>query len=144
MTDTPEETPAVPARLRRPGHPYNLHTTPRAVEVGKLLGGTRYGPVTATTDEMRHLRRLYGYVKEKGQGPNDPALRLLQAGADRNLFRHAEVDGLRIVAWFAKYLEPGEDPLRWLIQRLAEVGAYDLDPNDVEWANGEEPEEDDK
>lgn len=138
-----DEVAEVPARPPRPGHPYNLHTTPRAVEMGKILGGYRYGPVTATTDEMRHMRRLYGYVKEKGE-KNDPLRAHMQAGADRNLFRHAEADGLRIVAWFAKYLEPGEDPLRWLIQRLVEVGAYDLDPNDVEWANGEEPEEDDK
>ena len=37
---------------------------------------------------------------------------LMQAGADRNMIRHAEHDGMRLVAWLAKFVPKGEDPLR--------------------------------
>jgi hypothetical protein len=62
---------------------------------------------------------------------------LLQAGAYRNAFRHAEADGLRLLAWVAKYVEPGEDPVKTLIQFACEAGV-DVDPADVDWANGNE------
>lgn len=59
--------------------------------------------------------------------------RLLQAGADRNALRHASADGLRIVAWLAKYLEVDQDPLKLVIQLASEAG-YDVDPEDLSWA----------
>jgi hypothetical protein len=67
----------------------------------------------------------------------------LQAGADRNMIRYAEADGMRLVAWIAKYVEAGEDPLKTLIQMASDAG-FDVDPSDIEWANGEEGEEDDE
>lgn len=66
----------------------------------------------------------------------DP-LSLMQAGADRNAIRHAECDGLRLLAWIAKYVSPGEDPLKHLIQLAVDAG-WDVDPSDAEWAEREE------
>ena len=63
----------------------------------------------------------------------DP-VRLLQAGADRNCLRYAELDGLRLVTWLSRYVEPGEDPLRMLI-RMAIDSGMDVDPADVEWSD---------
>lgn len=60
-----------------------------------------------------------------------------QAGADRNLFRHMEHDGLRMVAWLAKYLEPGEDPVKLLVLIASDAG-FDVPPEDYGWATGEE------
>jgi hypothetical protein len=60
-----------------------------------------------------------------------------QAGADRNMMRHAECDGLRLVAWLAKHVEPGKDPLKTLVQLAMDAG-YDVDPADVDWVE-EEP-----
>lgn len=59
--------------------------------------------------------------------------KLLQAGADRNLFRYAEADGLRLIAWLARYCEPGDDPLKVLIQLVSESG-IDIDPSDMTWS----------
>lgn len=59
---------------------------------------------------------------------------LLQAGADRNCLRHAELDGLRLVAWLSRYMEPNEDPLRMLIKMAIDSG-MDVDPADVEWSD---------
>jgi hypothetical protein len=62
-----------------------------------------------------------------------------QAGADRNLTRHMEADGLRLVAWLAKFVLPGEDPLKTLIQLATDAG-WDVEPSDEEWAEGCEEE----
>lgn len=59
-----------------------------------------------------------------------------QAGADRGLMRHAEADGLRMVAWFARFIPPGEDPLKYLVQLTVERG-WDITPEDVAWAADE-------
>jgi hypothetical protein len=66
----------------------------------------------------------------------DPS-QFLQAGADRGAFKHAEADGLRLAGWLAKHLQPGEDPLRALV-RLAVDAGWDVDPEDVGWANAED------
>lgn len=58
---------------------------------------------------------------------------LYQAGADRNMMRAMETDGLRMVAWIARYLEPGADPVRLLVQLAIDAGC-DVDPVDVDWA----------
>lgn len=67
---------------------------------------------------------------------------LMQAGADRNAMRHAEADGLRLLAWIAKFVSPGEDPLKTLVQLAGDAG-YDVDPADTEWAEAEEEESED-
>jgi hypothetical protein len=71
---------------------------------------------------------------------------IMQAGADRNMIRHAQADGLRLMAWFAKFVPAGEDPLKHLIQVVSN-GGCDVEPEDIDWAMGEnsgmaeEPEE---
>ncbi|HZL96042.1 MAG TPA: hypothetical protein VFB99_20460 [Vicinamibacterales bacterium] len=65
----------------------------------------------------------------------------MQAGADRDVFRHAELDGLRLLAWIARYVPPGEDPLKSLVMLASDAG-WDVDPDDVAWAEGVELEGD--
>jgi hypothetical protein len=60
-----------------------------------------------------------------------------QAGADRNAIRHAQVDGLRLLAWFARFVPAGEDPIKTLIQLALDAG-WDVDPADVTWIEKEE------
>jgi hypothetical protein len=60
----------------------------------------------------------------------------MQAGADRNMVRHAESDGIRLIAWLAKYVPEGEDPLKTLVQLAVDAG-WDVDPSDVTWADAE-------
>jgi len=62
---------------------------------------------------------------------------LMQAGADHNVARTAEVDGLRLVAFLAKFVPAGEDPLKHLIQAASDAG-WDVDPSDLEWAEAVE------
>ena len=113
--------------------PQSGSTTPSAEEVNTLLGGgSRFECVTFTREETEHLRKLYGYVEEKDK--------LSQAGADCNMFRHAEHDGLRVIAWLAKYVEPGQDPLKEIV-KMAVDRRYDVNPSDVIWAEEEEEEE---
>lgn len=84
----------------------------------------------------RHEDELRNHAK--WQDPNA----LLQAGADRNMVRYAEHDGLRIVAWLSRYTEPGEDPMKSLIRLLMNSG-IDIDPSDVTWAMSDEGNEPD-
>jgi hypothetical protein len=134
----------------------------RRVPIALLGAALSHGNVTISRDEYRALCRLYGFVPEqpnerppKPAPPPKPDWRteqdhrraveawekwedprpFHQAGADRNLMRHAEADGLRIMAWLAGYVEPGEDPLRALVRVFVE--GYDIDPADVEWAEAE-------
>jgi hypothetical protein len=67
---------------------------------------------------------------------------MLQSGADRNTMRYAEADGLRLLAWIAKYTSPGEDPLKILV-RLASDAGYDVDASDRAWAVDEGDDGDD-
>lgn len=67
------------------------------------------------------------------------AARLMVAGANRNMFRHAEADGLRMVAAVARYLAPGDDPVRFLISIMAEAG-IDVQ-EDPDWYGGSEQDE---
>ena len=60
--------------------------------------------------------------------------KLMQSGADRNAIRDAQSDGLRLIAWLAKYIPAGEDPLKHLIQFVSQAGC-DVDPEDLDWAD---------
>ena len=143
----------------------SLCSTPSAATSIALLGGDRYEGVTISRDERDALQRLYG-VDMRGAAkearahaeashkaamakrsrwdpvPREPVLepdgaaRLMVAGASRNMFRHAEADGLRMVAAAARYLAPGDDPVRFLISIMAEAG---LDVGeDPDWYGGSE------
>lgn len=150
----------------------SLVTTPMAATTMQLLGmGLRVEGVAVTRDELKAMKKLYGYTPEKPnekppppkppEKPGDDAdslarfrygealtahkralaahekwedpIAMHQAGADRNLFRHAEADGVRLVAWLAKFVPPGEDPLKTVIQCAVAAG-FDVDPSDVTWA----------
>lgn len=62
---------------------------------------------------------------------------LYQAGADRNMLRYAEADGLRMIGFMAKFCETGEDPMKALVRMAIDAG-YDVDPEDVSWAEEED------
>jgi hypothetical protein len=73
---------------------------------------------------------------KRHEGWKDPQP-FMQAGADRNALRAAEADGLRLLAWIAKFVPAGEDPLAHLVQAAVAFG-WDVDPEDVEWAEDSE------
>jgi len=60
----------------------------------------------------------------------------MQAGANRNMLRHAEHDGMRLIAWLAKFVPEGQDPLKVLIQLAVEAG-FDVAPEDQTWSEEE-------
>jgi hypothetical protein len=62
---------------------------------------------------------------------------LYQAAADRNMIRHAEHDGLRLIAWLAKHVPAGGDPLKTLVQAVVDAG-WDVSPEDAVWAETED------
>jgi hypothetical protein len=93
-------------------------------------------------DDARAYRRLmeeYDKAMVKWRKWEDP-LPLMQAGAARNAIRDAQVDGLRLLAWIAKYVEPGHDPLKTLVQFAAEAG-MPVSSEETEWADTEEEEQ---
>lgn len=81
-----------------------------------------------------HERALKAHANWKDPKP------LMQAGADRNAIRHAEADGLRLLAWISKFVPAGEDPMRTLIRATADAG-WDVDHEDIAWADDEELED---
>lgn len=126
--------------MRRPtidGYSGAYVTTPRAGQTMLLLGAElRHGGVALTRDEKRTIDQLYGFVPAE----RSDVAGFMQAGADVNAMRHAEADGLRMVAWLARRCPPGEDPLKVLVQLAIEAG-WDVDPADIEWAQDEAEEE---
>lgn len=103
---------------------------PPEPELPSLEGLTYYEAEQARRDHERALD-----VWRRWQDPRV----LMQAGADRNTFRYAREDGMRLIAWLARYCEPGQDPLKVLVQLCVDAG-FDVEPEDVEWADavGEE------
>ena len=99
------------------------------------------GPSSGPDDarEYRRLMEKYDGAMVNWRKWQDP-LPLMQAGAARNAIRDAQVDGLRLLAWIAKYVEPGRDPLKTLVQFADEAG-MPVSEEDVEWADEEEEEE---
>lgn len=67
--------------------------------------------------------------------------RFVDSGDARDVFRRASRDGLRMLAFLAKYIEPGGDPVKLLVQLASDAG-FDVDGSDVEWANAEDSAED--
>lgn len=106
---------------KRPNH----LVTPQCQVFLELLGGFERNGVLLTNDQIRSLRKLYEIQPESNL--------LMEAGADRNMFREAEQDGLRIVAWLSKFVEPGEDPLKAVILMAADAG-WDVSSEDYEYA----------
>lgn len=114
-------------------------STPRAKASTALFGpGPGVDGWILSQSEYRALMKLYGFYQE----PVSATSPLIQAGNDRNLLRHATLDGQRMIAWLARYVEPGEDPVKLLIQMAAAYG-MDVDPEDIDFSEEEEEEEED-
>lgn len=90
----------------------------------KLLGGERYASISFTKTQLDDMYHLYGFEKETNA--------FLEAGSRRNLYRHAEDDGLRVIAFIAGYLSQGEDPVKLIAQMCIDSG-YDIEPEIVDW-----------
>lgn len=115
-----------PAMIRRPEFKGSDITTPKAAMIMELLGvGIVAKSVALSSDEFRAVKKLYGYQPEEHP--------LTQAGSDRNVIREAECDGLRLIAWLAKFVPAGEDPLKTLIQIADEAGC-NVSYEDISWA----------
>lgn len=102
-----------------------LHTdTPSTSDLIRVLGlGSYYQSVAFSKDQTRRLMNFYGFKDETNP--------LMEAGMHRNMFRHVERDGLRVMAFLSKYLEPGQDPVKLVAQLCMEAG-HDV-PNDYDW-----------
>lgn len=97
-------------------------------------------PVEPALDDLSYFDREAAQRKHKAamdawENWTDPRP-FAQAGADLNAMRHAEADGLRMLAWIARYVEPCEDPVKVLVRLAIEAG-WDVDPEDVEWSGGD-------
>jgi hypothetical protein len=151
-------------------HGSGVTTPAAATMIALLGPGLQHEGNLLSRSEHQALAKVYGFVAEKpSKKPAKPVLApsegktqfeiedeyqrqvanwerwedprpLLQAGASRNLVREAAHDGFRLVAWIAKYVEPGQDPLKTLIQMACDAG-FDVDPADVDFAVGVEDEE---
>jgi len=96
-------------------------------------------PAWKRQDAEKRAKKDHEEAVKRWEKWSDPR-ELFQAGADRNMLRHAEHDGMRLVAWLAKYVPKGEDPLKTLVQLAVDAG-YDVDPSDIEWAEAGHDEE---
>lgn len=94
----------------------SVFSTRMAAAMAALCGCERYGANGFTQDEMDALVVLYGFDMQACTNE------LERAGATRNLFRAAEQDGLRCMAFLARYCEEGQDPVQLVAAGLAELG----------------------
>lgn len=63
---------------------------------------------------------------EKIKEPDYAGVRQLHVeGSLRNIYRHVQRDGLRLMAAISKFLDPGEDPVRLVLGLLRDAG-YDV------------------
>ena len=111
----------------------NLYTSdPNASAMISLLGGFFSGGVALSNDQKRNLMKVYGLRDEEEQ----PMKELFQAALNRDIVRCAERDGLRVMAVIARFLEKGQDPVKFVVQLLLEAGC---DIGDLgEWACNED------
>ena len=117
VPETPRERPPPPVEPKREEFPVGFD-----------------GNLQFENARRTHKTRYAAWEKWKDPRP------FYQAGANRSVMRHAATDGLRLIAWLAKHLEPGADPLKTLVC-LASADGWDVDPQDVEWAQGAEESE---
>ena len=110
-----------------------LASDPEASLVIRLMGGHSSNGVTFTKDQVLALGRLYGHRKDADFNE------FMAAGAERNMFRHAKADGLRLMAVLASFCDPGEDPVKVLVRLMSSQG-YDVGAL-AEWAETPSEEE---
>ena len=112
-------------------------STPMAAEAIDLLGpGAVDHGVAISRDEFAEIGALYG------AGSDGVAHPLAPEGGDRNLLRQARHDGLRILAWVARFVPPGTDPLATVVQAFVDA-KFEVPQGEAEWACGDDGEEDD-
>lgn len=118
--------------MKRPGnHGKGYTSTPHSATLQSLLGGGAWSRgVDVTADELDAIRRMYEVPATASDRPGEE---LLQAGEARHDLRMAETDGLRMLAWLARYVEPGEDPVKVLVHLAAKAG-WDVSAEDVAWS----------
>ena len=103
-------------------------TTPSSARMMELLGvGATSKAVALSKSELEAIRRMYDVPPRESP--------FTQAGTDRNTLRHAECDGLRMLAWISRFMDQGDDPVRTLVQIAVEAG-LDVSAEDFEWADG--------
>jgi len=91
----------------------------------KLLGGcmSHHG-VRITSDQYNQICK-WADINNRFDD-EDESKKLLEADAVRCAFTEAEAQGSRMVAFVAKFLEKGEDPVQWLSGLLYDAG-YDVE-----------------
>ena len=102
-----------------------LVAEPSDAAMCKLLGSHYYQGNCFTVGQIQALAKFY----EFDLPPDTTSLEF--SGAYRNLMRHVESDGLRVMAFLAKHrlLEEGKDPVRslsWAIQQDFYQGTPDI------------------
>ena len=110
--------------IKRPATSHgSVATTKTAATMIELLGGYRREGNAFTNEEIKALEKYYKLDK-----PTDNPLD--QAGKMLSLFRLIDKDGMRVMAYLAKYLEEeNEDPIKFLQSILVDAG---LDVTDLE------------
>lgn len=90
----------------------------------ELLGQyARQDGVAFTAEQVKNLKKIYDFDE------SDDNI-LTQAGDQRNLMRYVQADGMRVMAFLARYLEPGEDPVRVVQDLFMQTG---FDVPDFDW-----------
>lgn len=90
----------------------------------------------AEYEDRRRKASAYEAARMQPPKPADPkgAAYFQRGGDSMHMLRHAEADGVRMVALIARYVEPGDDPVRLLARLLMDAG-YDVQVN-PEWVEG--------
>ena len=92
---------------------------PCSANVIDALGGVRSGNVSISHDQRKQLMRVYNLRKVAN---NEPGATMVKAALDRDMFRLAQRDGVRIMAVIAEHIENGEDPVKFIVQMMIESG----------------------
>ena len=104
----------------------NEYPTPSSQEeVETLQSGVRHQGVTVTFEQYEAIAKLYGLTSSGSS--------VERAARQREAFRYAEHDGLRVLAFLAGFMEPGDDPVKAVV-RLAVDAGWDVQPADAQWA----------
>lgn len=88
------------------------------VESYELFGGVKFERNGFTKEQVQSLWEYYEFEGEL----DITAKNFESAGSIRNLLRHINSDGLRVMAFLSKYLEKDEDPVGLVATALIEMG----------------------
>lgn len=143
-------TPSTYAMIQLLGGESHDGVTFSRQEIHDLKTFYGFGSVTSTVEECRDLHAKAQAVRDSApRRPYDPPVthkpfneegvtRLYEAGSMRNLFRYMDRDARRVMAALVKHLEPGEDPVIFVLNLMREVGYDVVDHYGVEEDSDEE------